>query len=123
MKRKCGRTWPERQYVDQEVNVSESKGKQRRFSTEEKRAILAEAEQPGVTITGVCRKHRIAATQFYRWRALAEQGATQALKAEGRGRAKSNGDSEAVRLQAELDRLRAVVSEITAENLELKKRI
>lgn len=103
--------------------MSNEKGKQRRFSAEEKRTILAEAEQPGVTVTAVCRKHRIAATQFYRWRALAEQGAAQALKAEGRGRSKGNGQSEAERLRAEIDRLRAVVSEITAENLELKKKI
>jgi transposase len=103
--------------------VSESKGKQRRFTAEEKRAILAEAEQPGVTITAVCRKHRIAATQFYRWRAVAEQGVEAALKADGRGRGKAGADSEAARLQAEIERLRAVVTEITAENLELKKRI
>jgi transposase-like protein len=105
------------------VTVSNEKGKQRRFTAEEKRAILAEAEQAGVTVTAVCRKHRIAATQFYRWRALADQGAAQALKAEGRGRSKGNGQGEEERLRAEIDRLRAVVSEITAENLELKKKI
>jgi transposase len=103
--------------------MSESRGKQRRFTAEEKRAILTEAEQPGVTITAVCRKHGIAATQFYRWRAVAEQGVEAALKADGRGRAKGNGDAETARLQAEIERLRAVVTEITAENLELKKRI
>jgi transposase len=102
--------------------MSESKGQQRRFTAEEKRTILAEAEQPGVTVTAVCRKHRIAATQFYRWRAVAEQGAQAALRSEGRGRGKGGKEeAEAARLQAEIDRLRAVVSEITAENLELKK--
>ena len=99
--------------------MSESKGKQRRFTAEEKRVILAEAEQPGVTITAVCRKHRIAATQFYCWRAVAEQGVEAALKADRRGRRKAGADSEAARLQAEIARLRAVVTEITAENLEL----
>lgn len=103
--------------------MSEDKGKHRRFTAEEKRAILAEAEQPGVTITAVCRKHRIAVTQFYRWRAVAEQGLEEALKAEGRGRGKNSGDVEKARLQAEIERLRAVVTEITAENLELKKKI
>jgi transposase len=103
--------------------VSESKGKQRRFTAEEKQAILLEAEQPGVTITAVCRKHAIAVTQFYRWRAVAQQGASTALKADGRGRGRGDPDPEAARLKAEIDRLRAVVTEITAENLELKKKI
>ena len=101
--------------------MSESTGKHRRFTAEEKRAILAEAEQPGVTISAVCRKHRIAATQFYRWRAVAQAGADQALRAEGRGRSGAKPDAEQERLQEEITRLRAVVSEITAENLELKK--
>lgn len=103
--------------------MSESKGKHRRFTAEEKRAILLEAQQPGVTITAVCRKHAIAVTQFYRWRAVAEDGAASALKADGRGRGKGEVDSEAARLKAEIERLRAVVTEITAENLELKKKI
>lgn len=104
------------------MSRSKSEGKQRAFTAEEKSAILKEAEQPGVTISAVCRKHRIAPTQFYRWRAVAAQGAQSALKSEGRGKGKAEA-AEAARLQAEIDRLRAVVSEITAENLELKKRI
>ena len=32
-------------------------------------------------------------------------------------------DAEVARMRAELDRMRAVISEITAENLELKKKI
>ena len=103
--------------------MNEGHGKQRRFTAEEKRAILAEAEQPGVTISAVCRKHRIAATQFYRWRAIADEVVAAALKADGRGRSKGDADGEAAQLQAEIDRLRAVVTEITAENLELKKKI
>lgn len=103
---------------------NKSEGKQRAFTAEEKSAILKEAEQPGVTISAVCRKHRIAPTQFYRWRAVADQGAQSALKSEGRGNSKVKSEaSEAARLQGEIERLRAVVSEITAENLELKKRI
>lgn len=34
--------------------MSDSDGKRRRFTAEEKRAILADAEQPGVTISAVC---------------------------------------------------------------------
>lgn len=104
------------------MSRGKGEGKQRAFTAEEKRAILKEAEQPGVRISAVCRKHRIVPTQFYRWRAVADEGAQSALKSEGRGKGKTE-TAEAGRLQSEIERLRAVVSEITAENLELEKRI
>lgn len=94
----------------------------RRFTAEEKLAILKEAEQPGVTAAEVCRKHSISPSLLYSWRAVAHDGAGSALKrTDSRGHAKP--DAEVARMQAELNRLRAVVTEITAENLELKKKI
>ncbi len=99
--------------------MADEKRKYRRFTTEEKLAILREAEQPGVTAAAVCRKHALSPNVLYGWRAVAQQGAQKALK----GGPAAPVDSEVVRLQAELVRLRAVVTEITAENLELKKKI
>jgi transposase len=96
--------------------MTEKKRNYRTFTTEEKITILAEAEQPGVTVSAVCRKNQIAPTQFYRWRAVAQAGASKALKADKRGKAALNKDQEQARLEAELNRLRAVISEITAEN-------
>lgn len=62
------------------------------------------------------------ASLLYSWRSVAQDGAGSALKRTGsRGHAKP--DAEVARMQAELNRLRAVVTEITAENLELKKEI
>jgi hypothetical protein len=58
---------------------------------------------------------------LYRWRAVAQGGSAVALKRDAQ-RAPRKDDAE-VRHKAELDRLRAVVAEITAENLELKKKI
>lgn len=103
--------------------MSDKKRNYRTFTTEEKMTILAEAEQPGVTVSAVCRKHQIAPTQLYRWRAVAQDGASKALKADKRGKAAMNKDEGQARLEAELNRLRAVITEITAENLELKKKI
>ena len=92
----------------------------RRFTTDEKRMILTEVQQPGVTLSEVCRKHSVSPALVYRWRAVAQQATTQALqKVDSRG--KSQPDAQTARLQAELDRMRRVVAEITAENLELKK--
>ena len=108
--------------LKREADMTEKRG-QRKFTSAEKVQILEEAKQPGVTIAAVCRKHAIAPTQFYRWRAVADQAAVTALKSEGRGRLGKNGEEDKGRLQAEIQRLRAVISEITAENLELKKKI
>ena len=95
--------------------------KNRRFTADEKVQILKEAEQPGVSIAEVCRKHGLSPSVFYGWRAVAQKAAGDALKSVS----KSNGkpDAEVERLRAELARMRAVVSEITAENLELKKKL
>jgi transposase len=92
----------------------------RRFTTDEKRMILTEVQQPGVTLSEVCRKHSVSPALVYRWRAVAQQATTQALqKVDSRG--KTPPDAQTARLQAELDRMRRVVAEITAENLELKE--
>ena len=98
-----------------------SKGEHRRFTAEQKLEILREAEQPGVTASAVCRRHSLAPSVFYRWRAVAVSGSAVALKRDAK-RTPRKDDIE-VRHKAEIERLRAVVAEITAENLELKKKI
>ena len=98
-----------------------SKREHRRFTAEQKLEILREAEQPGVTVSEVCRRHSLAPSVFYRWRAVAQTGSATALKRDPQ-RVPRQGDAEA-RQVAELVRLRAVIAEITAENLELKKKI
>lgn len=98
-----------------------SKGEHRRFTAEQKLEILREADQPGVTVSEICRRHSLAPSVFYRWRAVAQGGSAVALKRDAQRTPRKN-DIE-VRHRAELERLRAVVAEITAENLELKKKI
>lgn len=94
----------------------------RRFTAEEKRTILEEIQQPGVTLSEVCRKNRVSPGLVYRWRAVTQQATTEALQ-QVDSRGKSQPDATVVRLQAELDRMRRVVAEITAENLEMKKKL
>ncbi|MCL0103832.1 transposase [Dehalococcoidia bacterium] len=91
---------------------------QRRLSAEEKLRVVEEGRQSGASISEVCRRHQIAHTQFYRWERLARQGALEALR---NGARKARNGKREEQLLAEITRLRAVVAELTAENLTLKR--
>jgi transposase len=95
--------------------------KRRHLSADEKFRILEESQQPGVQIAELCRRHGIATSQFYTWREQARRAAKQALSQPTGRKGQSKVDAAVARLTAERDRLRAVVAEITAENLELRK--
>ena len=50
----------------------------RRWSEDEKAAIIAEALQPGVNVSAIARRHGIQPSLLFRWRKLAQQEATPA---------------------------------------------
>lgn len=92
--------------------------KRRQWTAEQKLQILEEARQSDATVSEVCRRHGIGTGQFYKWEQLAREGALAGLRAQKRGRKES---ADRTRLQNEVQRLRAVIAELSAENLELKK--
>ncbi len=53
----------------------------RRWTAEEKRTIVKEAEQPGMSISAVARKYGIHPNQLFTWRRLMYQGALVAAGA------------------------------------------
>jgi len=95
--------------------------KRRRLTAEEKLRILEEAQQPGVQIAELCRRHGIGTSQFYAWREQVRRAAKAALTQPPGRKGRSPTDTELERLRSDRERLRAVVAEITAENLELRK--
>jgi transposase-like protein len=88
------------------------------MSAKEKLRVVEEGRQSGATVSEVCRRHQVSHAQFYRWERLARQGALEALR-NGARRAK-NGKHEEW-LISQVNRLRTVVAEVTAENLTLKR--
>ena len=90
----------------------------RQFTAEEKFRILEEARQSGTSVAEVCRRHQISSGLFYKWEGDARRGALEALSGK-RGKSKAEGREQ--QLQEKISRLRAVISEITEENLGLKK--
>lgn len=91
----------------------------RQFTAALKYQILREARQTGTLVSQVCAKHQISPTLFYQWERAAERGALSALNSQPRGRKKLRPSEEA--LLSEINRLREVVAELSAENLQLKR--
>lgn len=63
------------------VEVITSVQRRRRWSPEEKRALVEEAEQPGMSISAVARKYGIHPNQLFHWRKLMHAGALSAMRA------------------------------------------
>ena len=95
-----------------------SRRNKRNWSAEDKLRILEEARQGGQAVSEVCRRHQIAPTQFYLWEKQAREGALAALRPGARGRKPIPAE---VRLEAEVERLRTAVAELTLENLSFKR--
>jgi transposase len=63
------------------VEVITSVARRRRWSPEEKRAMVQEAESPGMSVSSVARKYGIHPNQLFRWRRLMYEGALCAVRA------------------------------------------
>jgi len=91
-------------------------GARRRRSATEKYQILLEGRMAGASVAEVCRRHQIAASQYYDWEKLAKEGALAALAQGKRKLAAAQPE-----MSAEVARLREVIVELSAENLAWKK--
>jgi transposase len=101
------------------VEVITSVQRRRRWSAGEKRAMVQEAEQPGMSISSVARKYGIHPNQLFRWRRLMLDGALCAVKA---------GEavvplSEAKELQRRIRELERILGRKTLENEILKEAV
>ena len=91
-------------------------GKRRKWRAEEKLRIVLAGLAAGVEIADLCRREGINPTMYYGWRKqlLASAGKVFEDKAD-------KPDRREQRLLVENSRMKSVIAEITAENLELKK--
>jgi transposase-like protein len=79
--------------------------------------IVLKGMEPGIDVASLCRQEGISPTQYYTWKKLLVSSA-EAVFGGKRPRAQEVKES---RLEADLTRMKNVIAEITAENLELKK--
>lgn len=90
--------------------------KRRPWKAEEKLRIVLAGLDGSVEISELCRREGINPTQYYGWK-------KQLLNAAGQvfADARKKRSTHEERMEADLRRKDAVIAEITAENLELKK--
>ena len=95
--------------------VSEKRKRRRRTAAEKLRIVLA-GMQGGVEISELCRREGINPTMYYGWRKKLLSSATKVFDETSKKE-----DAQQQRAERELSRMKDVIAEITAENLELKK--
>ena len=64
------------------VEVITGVARRRRFTTEQKLAIVAETMQPGQSISYVARQHGLSPSLVFRWRRLMSEGGKEAIRAD-----------------------------------------
>jgi transposase len=90
--------------------------KRRKWTANEKLRIVLTCLQPGVEVSEVCRREGINPTMYYTWKKKLMASAAEIFEEKPKKR-----DVERERTERDLARMKDVVAEITAENLELKK--
>lgn len=68
--------------MSQEVRLAKPKKPRKKYSAEQKAALLDETDKPGESIATVARRHGVASSMLFRWRQLREQGAASGLQAD-----------------------------------------
>lgn len=64
------------------VEVITGVARRRRFTTEQKLAVVAETMQPGMSISYVARRHGLSPSLVFRWRRLMADGGREAVRAD-----------------------------------------
>jgi transposase len=62
------------------VEILNNSQRRRRWTAEQKKAMVLESEQPGMNISLVARKYEIHPNQLFRWRKLLHDGALTAMR-------------------------------------------
>ena len=97
--------------------MSQSK-ERRQWSAADKMRIVLTGMEAGTEISELCRVEGINPTQYYSWKKQLIGGADAVFGKRRGGKAGAAGPDPH---EQEMNRMRAVIAEITAENLELKK--
>jgi transposase len=91
-------------------------GKRRKWSAADKLRIVLAGMQAGVEVSDLCRREGVNPVLYYAWKKQLLGSASRVFDSP-----KGKPSAQEQRREAEAQRLKNVIAEITAENLELKK--
>jgi transposase len=103
----------------EQVEVVTSVQRRRRWAAAEKRAIVQESYQPGMSVSAVARTHGIAPNQLFDWRRRMEAGALTAMAAADN----VVPERQLRELEAKVHKLERVLGQKTVENEILKEAV
>ena len=86
-------------------------GHRRRFTTEQKQALLADAALPGGSISATARRHGISPSLLFRWKRMQDEGALAGLEDDER----VVGESEMKELKSKVRELERLLGKKTME--------
>jgi transposase len=101
------------------VEVFAGVQRRRRYTAEQKMALVQEAMQPGMTISYVARRHGISASLIFGWRRRMSEGGKEAIRADDEVVAKA----EILALQKRVRELERVLGKKTLENEILREAV
>ena len=93
--------------------------RRRRYTAEQKMAVVQEAGQPGMTISYVARRHGIAPSLIFGWRRRMSEGGKEAIRADDEVVSKA----EILSLQKQIRELQRVLGKKTLENEILREAV
>jgi transposase-like protein len=100
--------------------AEERNGNRRQYTAEQKVKIVKEALTTDLGVSGACRKYGISSSLYYTWQERFFAGALEGFKQSKQG--PSTAEQRKLDEQArQIDRMKSVIAEITAENIDLKK--
>ena len=92
----------------------------RKFTPEQKVKIVREALTTDLGVSGACRKYGISTGLFYKWQEKFFEGALEGFRQSKDGPTKAE-QRRIEQLERSNERMKSVIAEITAENIDLKK--
>jgi len=103
----------------EQIEVVTSKERRRRWAPAEKKLIVQETYEPGVTVSLVARRHGIPPSQLFYWRRRMEDGALTAVGSEE----KVVPESQVRELETKIRRLERILGQKTVDIEILKEAI
>lgn len=92
--------------------------KRKRYSPENKVAILRQHFEQNISVADICEKYRIHPNLFYRWKKDLFENAVDIFSLK---KMKQKHDTTADKLQATIKERNEIIAELLQENLKLKK--